>query len=100
MRRNKLILTICAILLLAGAYTPRPSSALTTTPRELRANSNGVAQHVQVSGYPASGNVLIAVHGGPGITSDYMLNLWGDDDPARPVASPAILAALPKAYDG
>lgn len=26
-----------------------------------------------------------------------VLNLWGDDDPARPIASPAILAGLPNA---
>jgi len=36
----------------------------------------------RVAGNPKSGNVLIAIHGGPGMTSDYMLNLEklaGDD---------------------
>ena len=30
-----------------------------------------------MAGDPASGNVLVALHGGPGMTSDYMLNLEG-----------------------
>jgi len=39
------------------------------------ANNNDVKLYVRVAGDPASGNVLIAIHGGPGMTSDYMLNL-------------------------
>lgn len=45
------------------------------TTLELTVNSNGVAQYVRVSGDPSSGETLIAIHGGPGMTSDYMLNL-------------------------
>ncbi|MEJ2708631.1 MAG: alpha/beta hydrolase [Anaerolineales bacterium] len=75
MRCKELFLTICAILIVAGACAPRPSPTPTTTPREITVNSNGVAQYVRVSGNPSSGNVLIAIHGGPGMTSDYMLNL-------------------------
>jgi pimeloyl-ACP methyl ester carboxylesterase len=29
--------------------------------------------------------------------SQPVLNLWGEDDPCRPISSPAIIAALPKA---
>ena len=47
----------------------------TTSPRELTAGSDGVTLYVRVAGDPASGNVLIAIHGGPGMTSDYMLSL-------------------------
>jgi proline iminopeptidase len=31
--------------------------------------------HVRVASDPAAGNVLVAIHGGPGMTSDYMLSL-------------------------
>jgi pimeloyl-ACP methyl ester carboxylesterase len=75
MRRKKHFLTICALLIVAGACAPQPSPTPTTTAREITVNSNGVAQYVRVSGNPSSGNVLIAIHGGPGMTSDYMLNL-------------------------
>lgn len=44
-------------------------------PRELTADSNGVSLYVRVAGNPSSGNVVIAIHGGPGMTHDYMLNL-------------------------
>jgi proline iminopeptidase len=43
--------------------------------RETTANNEDVTLYVRVAGDPASGNVLIAIHGGPGMTSDYMLNL-------------------------
>jgi proline iminopeptidase len=43
--------------------------------REITAYNNDVRLSVRVAGDPASGNVLIAIHGGPGMTSDYMLNL-------------------------
>jgi C-terminal processing protease CtpA/Prc/pimeloyl-ACP methyl ester carboxylesterase len=46
-----------------------------TSARELVANGNGVALHVRVAGDLASGNVLVAIHGGPGMTHDYMLGL-------------------------
>jgi pimeloyl-ACP methyl ester carboxylesterase len=41
----------------------------------MTADSNGLALHVRVAGDPTAGNVLIAIHGGPGMTSDYMLSL-------------------------
>ena len=45
------------------------------SPRDFTADSSGVELHGRVAGDPTSGNVLIAIHGGPGMTSDYMLNL-------------------------
>ena len=62
------------VLLLALVVTACSRPAV-TTPREMTADSNGLALHVRVAGDPAAGNVLIAIHGGPGMTSDYMLSL-------------------------
>lgn len=59
-------------LMLAFTACSKPAAS---SPRELTANNNGVDLHVRVAGDPASGNVLIAIHGGPGMTHDYMLNL-------------------------
>lgn len=75
MRLNKIFLTMCAILLLGGSCAPRPVPKLSTTLREITANSGDVALYVRISGDPTSGNVIIAIHGGPGMTSDYMLSL-------------------------
>lgn len=75
MRRKELFVTIFAILIVVGACAPRPSPAPAMIVREITVNSNSVAQYVRVSGNASSGNVLIAIHGGPGMTSDYMLNL-------------------------
>jgi pimeloyl-ACP methyl ester carboxylesterase len=43
--------------------------------QEMKVINNDVTLYVRVVGNPASKNVLIAIHGGPGMTSDYMLNL-------------------------
>jgi proline iminopeptidase len=43
--------------------------------REFQVQAQDVSLHARVAGDPAAGNVLIAIHGGPGMTSDYMLNL-------------------------
>jgi carboxyl-terminal processing protease len=51
------------------------SSPGTIRPREFSADSNGVALHVRVAGDLAAGNVLVAIHGGPGMTLDYLLSL-------------------------
>ncbi len=64
---------ICFLLLVfALAACSNPT---TPSPQELSVNSNGLELHVRVAGDPASGNVLIAIHGGPGMTHDYMLSL-------------------------
>jgi proline iminopeptidase len=72
MMHNLRSLICLSLLLLALASCAHPT---TISPRELTANSDGVELHVRVAGDPASGNVLVAIHGGPGMTHDYMLNL-------------------------
>jgi len=74
MRRYKLIQIICLVLLMTVACTQQHSIALPMM-REITADNNEITLYVRVAGDPASGNVLIAIHGGPGMTSDYMLNL-------------------------
>ena len=44
-------------------------------PQELTVQASEVALYVRVAGNPHSGNVLIAINGGPGLSSHYMLNL-------------------------
>jgi len=51
------------------------SSPVMTGPQELAVESDGITLHVRVTGDPSSGNVLIVLHGGPGMTLDYMLSL-------------------------
>ena len=66
------------VWLLTGCGQPA-SAPVTTQPvvREWTVPADDVSLHVRVAGDPASGNVLVAIHGGPGMTSDYMLNLEG-----------------------
>jgi len=42
---------------------------------ELQVQGSGVTLYVRVAGNAGSGNVLIAIHGGPGMSSDYMASL-------------------------
>jgi proline iminopeptidase len=51
------------------------SGSKAASPQELTVESDGITLYVRVAGDPASGNVLIVLHGGPGMTLDYMLNL-------------------------
>jgi proline iminopeptidase len=74
MRRYKLIQIICLVLLMTVACTQQ-RSANPLMIRETTASNEDVRLYVRVAGDPSSGNVLIAIHGGPGMTSDYMLNL-------------------------
>jgi CubicO group peptidase (beta-lactamase class C family)/pimeloyl-ACP methyl ester carboxylesterase len=43
--------------------------------QEWDVDAGGVTLYVRVAGNPDSGNVLIALHGGPGMSSDYMASL-------------------------
>lgn len=68
--------TFASILLsltMAGALfaEPQPSPAI----KEMRAVSGGVELFVRVAGNLASGNVLLTVNGGPGVSSRYMSDL-------------------------
>jgi len=73
-QRIILILKLCIILLISVACTQQHSADAPIV-RETTANNEDVTLYVRVAGDPSSGNVLIAIHGGPGMTSDYMLNL-------------------------
>lgn len=46
-----------------------------TLPQEWRIETPDVTLYARVAGNLAPGNVLIAIHGGPGMTHDYLLNL-------------------------
>jgi len=70
--RKTTALGLLLLILLTFTACSKPD---TISPREITANSNGITLHVRVAGNTASGNVLIAIHGGPGMTSDYMLSL-------------------------
>jgi pimeloyl-ACP methyl ester carboxylesterase len=53
-----------------AAPAPKPA-----TTQELEAQSSGATLHVRVAGDLAAERVLVAIHGGPGMSSDYMLSL-------------------------
>ena len=65
--------SIYSLLLLIGLVCC--SNPDITSPREMTANSNGVDLYVRVVGDPSADDVLIAIHGGPGMTHDYLLGL-------------------------
>jgi len=44
-------------------------------PREFQVQASDVSLHARVAGNPGSGCVLIAINGGPGLTSNYMWDL-------------------------
>lgn len=46
-----------------------------TRPREMTAGNGRVTLHARMAGNPSAGNVLVAIHGGPGMTSTHMLGL-------------------------
>jgi proline iminopeptidase len=67
------LLTCCT----RASPAPKP-----VTVQEVEARSPGATLHVRVAGDPGAGRVLVAIHGGPGMASDYMLSLEqlaGDD---------------------
>ena len=43
--------------------------------KELKVQANGVTLHVRIAGNSKSGNILIAINGGPGQSSRYMVSL-------------------------
>ncbi len=43
--------------------------------KELKVQANGVTLHVRIAGNSKSGNILIAINGGPGQSSRYMISL-------------------------
>jgi len=70
-RKFFIIICVTILTLLVTAC----SNPAISGPQELTVESDEITLYVRVTGDPSSGNVLIAIHGGPGMTLDYMLNL-------------------------
>jgi len=71
------VFTLLALLamLLGMAACGEKATPTESAFRELRVPADDVTLHVRIAGYPKAGDVLIAIHGGPGNSSDYMLSL-------------------------
>ncbi len=67
--RTKLALFLCLFAMLSFACREEGDI------QELQAKSADVNLHVRVAGYPKSGGTLIAIGGGPGLSSTYMTSL-------------------------
>lgn len=63
------------ILLLAVISILTACQQSVTAVREFQVQAPDVTLHVRMAGNPASGCVLVAISGGPGLTSDYMLDM-------------------------
>jgi proline iminopeptidase len=63
---------IVCIALLSGCKKEAP---MPTTTKELNVEVSDVTLAVRIAGNPNSGNVMIAIHGGPGQSHHYMLDL-------------------------
>ncbi len=78
-----LLVTLLGMVACGGEVTPVPTTTLTNDGAdallvsEMEVPADDVTLHARVAGAPGSGRVLIAVHGGPGMSSDYMLSLEG-----------------------
>ena len=71
-KRDRLLILVlaCIVALVMSACHAEKSRF-----QELEAHAPGVSLYVRVAGNLESGNTLIAIHGGPGLSSHYMLNL-------------------------
>lgn len=81
-RFKTLALLALAIVLLgmtacARETTPEPTGINGVPVQELEARAGDVTLYVRVAGNIQAGNALIAVNGGPGLSSHYMLSLEG-----------------------
>lgn len=63
------LLALCTCGIVPASPSPTPG------PQELTVESDGITLYVRLAGDPGTGNVLITLHGGPGMTLDYMLSL-------------------------
>ena len=71
------VFTMLALLTILLGLTACGEKAMPTKPpsRELRVPADDVTLYVRIAGDPKATNVLIAIHGGPGNSSDYMVSL-------------------------
>ena len=72
---SKFALLVVRILVCIGVLALSACRSSGSAARELQAPASEVTLHVRVAGDLRSGNVLIAIHGGPGMSSDYMASL-------------------------
>lgn len=64
------LLALCAITLMpAACENDKP------LPPEMKVSNDDVTLYARIAGNPGSGKVLVAISGGPGLSSDYMLSL-------------------------
>ena len=63
------------VLLLAVTSVLATCRTSSTAVRELQVQAADVSLHVRMAGNPDSGCVLVAINGGPGLTSSYMLDM-------------------------
>lgn len=80
----RIVRTIIAVLLLTTVLaacqksTSAPSTSLRErygAPHEFQLRAMDVSLHVRLAGDPDSGCVLLAINGGPGLTSNYTWDL-------------------------
>lgn len=71
------VFTLLALLAMLLGMAACGEKAMPTKPpfRELRVPADDVTLYVRIAGDPKATNVLIAIHGGPGNSSDYMVSL-------------------------
>ena len=65
---------VLALGLLTGCM-PAPSASRATEINEMEVKTPGATLHVRAAGDLAAERVLVAIHGGPGMASDYMISL-------------------------
>jgi pimeloyl-ACP methyl ester carboxylesterase len=67
---SRVFLAVCILTVACSACRAAKPAV-----QELEVQADDVTLHARVAGDPGSGDVLIAIHGGPGMSSDYMLSL-------------------------
>jgi len=73
-QRKRFLTLLASVGLLTGCMLAT-SAPKGNEIREMDVQSPGATLHVRVAGNPAAEHVLVAIHGGPGMSSGYMLSL-------------------------
>lgn len=69
------LVVLISLFLITSCKKEGPTPFAELVPQELAVETPEVTLYVRVAGNPQPGNVLIAINGGPGLSSHYMLNL-------------------------